>query len=55
MKINKSLSVSLAALLVAGNMAAGVRAVSYGDVGTENVFSEQIGLLSDIGVIKGTG
>ncbi len=55
MQLKKSLSVSLAALLVAGNMAAGIQAVSYGDVGTENVFSEQIGLLSDIGVIKGTG
>ena len=55
MQLKKSLSVSLAALLVAGNMAAGIQAVSYGDVGTENAFSEQIGLLSDIGVIKGTG
>lgn len=55
MQLKKSLSVSLAALLVAGNMAAGIQAVSYGDVGTENAFSEQIGLLSDIGVIIGTG
>ena len=55
MELKKSLSVSLAALLIAGNMAAGISAVDYNDVKPENSFSEQIGILSDIGVIKGTG
>lgn len=48
------MSGSLTCLLVAGMMSSGLWAKSYDDVKNDAPFSEQIGILSDIGVVKGT-
>ena len=53
--LKKFMSGSLAALLLVGMMATGISAKSYADVGADDEYAEQIGILSDIGVIKGTG
>ena len=48
------MSGSLTCLMLAGVMSTGVYAKSYDDVSADAPFSEQIGILSDIGVVKGT-
>ncbi len=49
------MSGSLTCLILVGMMSPGLYAKSYDDVKNDSHFSEQIGILSDIGVIKGTG
>lgn len=51
----KKMSGSLTCLILVGMMSSGLYAKSYDDVKNDSPFSEQIGILSDIGVIKGTG
>lgn len=48
------ISGSLATVMIAAAMMTGASAKSYDDVASTNAFAEQIELLSDIGVIKGT-
>ena len=48
------MSGSLTCLILAGMMSSGLWAKSYDDVKNDAPFSEQIGILSDIGVVKGT-
>ncbi|MCI8388449.1 MAG: S-layer homology domain-containing protein [Clostridiales bacterium] len=52
--LKKFMSGSLATLLLVGIMSSGISAKSYTDVKAEDEYAEQIGILSDIGVIKGT-
>ncbi|MBQ8509039.1 MAG: S-layer homology domain-containing protein [Clostridia bacterium] len=52
--LKQILSGTLAAVLAAGMMSTGIAAKSYDDVASTDDFAEQIGILSDIGVIKGT-
>lgn len=49
------MSGSLATLLIAMALMTGAQAKEYEDVTSETLYAEQIGILSDIGVIKGTG
>ncbi len=48
------MSASLATLMIVAAMMTGVSAKSYDDVASTDAFAEQIEILSDIGVIKGT-
>lgn len=48
------MSGSLTCLILVGMMSSGLYAKSYDDVKNDAPFSEQIGILSDIGVVKGT-
>ena len=48
------MSGSLTCLILVGIMSSGLFAKSYDDVKNDIPFSEQIGILSDIGVVKGT-
>ena len=50
----KFMSGTLAALILVGMLANGISAKEFEDVGSDNRYSEQIGILSDIGIIKGT-
>ena len=50
----KFMSGTLAALILVGMLANGISAKEFEDVGSYNRYSEQIGILSDIGIIKGT-
>ena len=50
----KFMSGTLAALILVGMLAGGVSAKEFDDVGSDNRYTEQIGILSDIGIIKGT-
>ncbi len=48
------MSASLATLMIVAAMMTGVAAKSYSDVASTDAYAEQIEILSDIGVIKGT-
>lgn len=52
--LKKFLSVSLSTLMLVGMMSTGISAKSFSDVPADSDYAEQIGILSDIGVIKGT-
>ncbi len=49
----RHISTALAALLIAANMSGAIQAKSYTDVAPGTAFSQEIGILSDIGIIKG--
>lgn len=49
------MSGSLATLFIVMALMTGAQAKEYEDVTSDTLYSEQIGILSDIGVIKGTG
>lgn len=48
------MSGSLATLMIVAALMTGVQAKEYTDVSSDNLYAEQIEILSDIGVIKGT-
>ena len=50
----KFMSGTLATLILVGMLANGISARDFEDVSSDNRYSEQIGILSDIGIIKGT-
>ncbi len=52
--MKRNVSGSLAALILIGMLAQGAAAKSFDDVKETDEFAEQIGILSDIGVIRGT-
>ncbi len=53
--LKRFMSGSLATLFIVMALMTGAQAKEYEDVTSETLYSEQIGILSDIGVIKGTG
>lgn len=52
--LKKIISGSLAALMIAGVMSTGISAKSFSDVKDSDDYADEIGILSDIGVIVGT-
>lgn len=54
-KFKRITSGALTCLILAGMLSTGIWAKSYNDVSADRLYAEQIGILSDIGVIKGTG